>query len=112
MGDRKTKLLHLSTGFGGGKTYILCHKLLQLSAANRPHPGGLISPDYQDFKRDVLPEMEKILTDQDVEYNYHKTDHYFTFPWTPAPLFVMSADKKIRVPNWSYAGINEVTLIP
>lgn len=110
--DRVSKLVHLSTGFGGGKTFILCHKILQLSAVNAPFPGGLISQDYQEFKRDVLPEMEKILNDADIQYRYHGTDHYFEFPWSEGKLYVVSADKKIRGPNWAYAGINEVTLIP
>lgn len=110
--DKHHKLLHLSTGFGGGKTFVLCQKLLQLSFANAPHPGGLVAPDFKEFKRDVLPEMEKILEDNDIAYTYHKTEHWFQFPWTAGKLFVLSADKKIRGPNWAYAGINEVTLIP
>lgn len=109
--DQTSKLLHLSGGFGSGKTFVLAHKLFNLSAANYPHPGAVISQDYQEFKRDVLPEMEAILESADVNYNYHKTDHYFTLPWTPGKLYVMTADKKIRGPNWAYAGINELTLI-
>lgn len=110
--DLETKLLHLSTGFGGGKTYALCQKTLQLSYLNRPFPGGMIAPDYQEFKRDWLPEMEAILQKENIKYRYHKTDHYFEFPWTKGRAYVMSADKAIRGPNWAYATINELTLIP
>jgi len=44
--DLESRLLHLSTGFGGGKTYILVFKLLQLSYINRPHRGGIVVPDF------------------------------------------------------------------
>lgn len=110
--DLTTRFLHMSTGFGGGKTYALVMKALQLSLKNTPHPGGLICPDFQEFKKDVLPEMENILEKNNIPYKYHKTDHYFTFPWSRGRLYIVSADKAIRGPNWAYALINEVTLIP
>lgn len=110
--DLVSRFLHLSTGFGGGKTYGLVMKALQLSQLNAPYPGGLVCPDFQEFKKDVLPEMESILLRNKIPYKYHKTDHYFTFPWSQGKLYVVSADKPIRGPNWAYALINEVTLIP
>lgn len=110
--DLISRFLHLSTGFGGGKTYALCMKAIQLSMLNAPHPGGLVVPDFQEFKKDVLPEFESILEKNGIPYKYHKTDHYFIFPWSKGKLYVASADKPIRGPNWAYALINEVTLIP
>ena len=110
--DLVSRFLHLSTGFGGGKTYALCMKAIQLHKLNSPHHGGLVAPDYQEFKRDVLPEFEQILQKANIPYTYHKTDHYFTFPWSKGKLYVASADKPIRGPNWAFALINEVTLIP
>jgi hypothetical protein len=110
--DLVARFLHLSTGFGGGKTYALCMKALLLSMLNAPHAGGIVCPDFQEFKKDVLPEMENILEASGIPYKYHKTEHYFKFPWSKGKLFVVSADKKIRGPNWAYALINEVTLIP
>jgi hypothetical protein len=102
----------MSTGFGGGKTYAVVMKALQLSKLNAPYPGGLVCPDFQEFKKDVLPEMESILDLNRIPYQYHKTDHYFTFPWSKGKLYIASADKSIRGPNWAFALINEVTLIP
>jgi hypothetical protein len=87
-------------------------KALKLSKLNAPYHGAIVAPDYQEFKKDVLPEMEQILQKNNIPYKYHKTDHYFTFPWTRGKLFVASADKPIRGPNWAFALINEVTLIP
>lgn len=108
----KARFLHLSTGFGGGKTYALCMKSIQLSLLNAPYPGGLVCPDFQEFKKDVLPEMQSILERNNIPYKYHGSDHYFTFPWSKGRLYVVSADKPIRGPNWAFALINEVTLIP
>jgi hypothetical protein len=110
--DVTSRFLHYSSGFGGGKTYGLCQKALKLSMLNAPHNGGLVSPDFQEFKKDVLPEMESILEKNNIPYHYHKTEHYFKFPWSKGKLFVASADKKIRGPNWAYALINEITLMP
>jgi len=110
--DVTSRIFHLSTGFGGGKTYALCMKAIQLSLLNAPYSGGLVVPDFQEFKKDVLPEMEAILDRNNIPYRYHKTDHYFIFPWSKGKLYVASADKPIRGPNWAYALINEATLMP
>lgn len=109
--DDRTKFLHLSTGFGGGKTYSLVMKLLKLSMLNRNIDGGCVNPSIADFKKDVLPMFEQILDDNKIRYRYHKTDKWFLFPWSKGKLYIASAEKKIRGPNWGYAGINEVTLI-
>lgn len=110
--DDETMLLHLSTGFGGGKTYGLIMKALKLSKLNKHCHGGFVVPDFQEFKKDVLPEIEEIFEKNGIKYKYHGSDHYFSFPWSKKRLYVVSAEKKIRGPNWGYAVINEVTLIP
>lgn len=109
--DDHSKYLHFSGGFGSGKTYGLCMKLLKLSYLNKDLPGGLVVPSFPEFSKDVLPTMEEILDDNKVRYRYHKNMHYFTFPWSKGKLYVTTAEKKIRGPNWAYAGINELTLI-
>lgn len=109
--DDKTKFLHLSAGYGFGKTRTLCYKLLDLSKKNFPYPGGLVVPSYTDFSRDVKVSMSEILDEHKIRYHYHGGEHWYKFPWTPGRLYVATAEKKIRGPNWSYAGINELTLI-
>ena len=110
--DMTTKLLHLSTGFSGGKSYGLVMKSLQLSIANRNTHGGLLCPTYGEFKRDMYLLFEEILETNRIAFNYHKTDHYFSFPWTTKKLWVASAENKLRGPNWGWAVINELTLCP
>lgn len=110
--DLTTKLLHLSTGFAGGKTFGLVMKAMQLSAINKYCDGGLLAPTYGEFKKDVLPTFEHICEENKIKFNYHRTDHYFTFPWSKRKLWVASGEQKLRGPNWGYAVINELTLIP
>jgi len=71
-----------------------------------------MSPTYGEFKKDCLPLFEEILDNHRINYNYNKTDLYFEFPWTRGKLYVVTGEKKVRGPNWGYAGINELTLIP
>jgi len=109
--DVTTKFLRLSCGFGGGKSYALVMKVLDLSYRNRHVPGGVVCPSIPDYKKDLLPMFEEILTDNNVNYHYHQTDKWWRFPWSKAKIQVVSAEKKIRGPNWGWAAINEVGLI-
>ncbi len=109
--DDQTKFLHLSAGYGFGKTRTLCYKILDLSKKNFPHPGGLVVPSYTDFSRDVKVAMAEILDQHRIKYQYHGGEHWYKFPWTPGRIYVATAEKQIRGPNWAYAAINELTLI-
>lgn len=108
--DTESKFLHLSTGFGGGKSYGVVMKAIQLSRLNRDIPGGCVVPSIADFKKDLLPLFEEILEVNGIPYRYHRTDKWFKFPWSKGKLYVASCEKKIRGPNWGYAVGNEITL--
>lgn len=109
--DDHTKFLHLSAGYGFGKTRSLIYKLLKLSMMNAPHAGGLVVPSYPDFSRDVKVAMDDVCNEHDIPYDFHGSEHRYTFPWSTGCMYVTTAEKKIRGPNWAYAGINELTLI-
>lgn len=109
--DVTTKYLHLSSGFGGGKSYALVMKLLKLSQLNKGLAGGCVVPSLPEYKKDLLPLFEEILDTNRIRYRYHKSDFWFQFPWSKGKLYVQTAEKKIRGPNWAYAGINEIGLI-
>lgn len=106
--------MHLSGGYGSGKSFSLAMKLFDLSWLNRPHPGGLMCPSFQDYKRDMLPAMEAILEKHRLidHVKYNKSEFRWQFPWNPRPLYVVSAEKKLKGPNWAYAGVNELSLCP
>lgn len=109
--DIESKFLHLSSGFGGGKSFALVMKAFQLLKLNKGLSGGLIDRSIADYKKDVLPLIEEICDVNKIRYRYHRTDKWFLFPWSRGKLFVASAEKKIRGPNWAFACINEATLI-
>lgn len=109
--DTTSKHLFLSSGFGGGKSHSIVMKSFQLSKLNRGIPGGCVVPSIADFKKDLLPLYEEILDENRIKYKYHKTDKWFLFPWSSGKMYVATAEKKLRGPNWGWAVINEVTLI-
>lgn len=109
--DDHTKFLHLSAGYGFGKTRSLVYKLLKLSILNAPYDGGLIVPSYADFTRDVKVAIDDVCNEHSIPYEFHGSEHRYTFPWSSGCLRVFTAEKKLRGPNLAYAGINEVTLI-
>jgi len=109
--DITSKFLHLSTGYGGGKTYALCMKAIQLSFLNKDMPGGLVAPDFADMEKDIIPSLDDIMSRHRIKYAY-RAGRYIQFPWTKSRLYLASGKKRIRGPNWAYALINEVTLIP
>lgn len=109
--DSKSKFLLLTSGFGAGKSHGLVMKTLDLSQRNIHLPGGVVVQSIADYKKDLLPLFHDILRDNQVRYKYHQTDHVWSFPWTRAKAYVVSAEKPIRGPNWAYALINEPGLI-
>ena len=111
--DLTSPFLHLSTGFGGGKSFALVMKALKLSALNAPYAGGLMAPTYSELKRDIIPIFDDIFEQNNLTryVKYHGTDHYYTFPWTKGRLYLFSGEVKLRGPNLGYFLINESTLI-
>lgn len=118
--DITTKFLLMTSGYGGGKTHGLLMKILKLSWLNRPYAGGLVVPTLAEYKKDVLPVLEDILHGARIgrhrlidRCHYHKSDMTWAFPWNKrGKLYVVTAEKRIKGPNWAYCGINEATLIP
>ena len=75
--DRDTRLLHLSSGYGGGKTHILIWKAIQLSQANPLTHGGLVVPSYPEFTKDVQPELEDIFESRRIKYHFNMKYYYY-----------------------------------
>jgi len=110
--DIVTRHLHLSAGYGTGKTYGLVMKLFQLSLLNKDIPGGLMCPSYTDFMKDINPMIEEVCYINKIKYKYNQMHHWYRFPWSRGKVYVVSGEKKTRGPNWGFGVINEVTLIP
>lgn len=106
--------VYLSAGYGAGKTHSLVMKILKLMAQNRGLRGGIVTPSYKMYKRDVLPTIQEICDDNHIPYQYNKTDHVFYFPELKFTLWAFTAEddgKSIKGPNMAFMAINEVTLI-
>ena len=59
--------------------------------------------------------FEEILDERKIKFKYVQNGKYgphFKFPWSDATIFITTAEKKIRGPNWGWSVINELTLIP
>lgn len=109
--DMESKYLHLSTGYGGGKSFGLVMKMFQLSWKNRHYNGGLVCPSYTDFKRDMMILIEEICDKNRIKYRFHKTEHWYKFPWSNGKVYVATGEKPLKGPNWAFAVINELTLL-
>lgn len=111
--DISTPMPMFCAGWGGGKTYALCMKMLQLSALNKEAAGGLLCPSYAEYKKDILPTFIEILTDNNLlgYTKINQTDKSFVFPWTKKPLYIFTAEKPIKGPNLGYAGFNEFSMM-
>ncbi len=109
--DETSKFLHFSGGFGSGKSHGLAMKIFRLSRVNINMRGGIVVPSLVDFKKDLLPVMEDIMEVNRVRHHYHKSEQWFRFPWSKGRVYVASAEKKLRGPNWAFAAVNEASLI-
>lgn len=108
----KPKVL-LSGGYGSGKTYALIMKGFQLMAENEGLPGGLLAPTIQMMKRDVIPTIEEICYDNEIPFDFNKSDKVWYFPDTGTTLYGFHSQdegKSIRGPNLAFGLINEITI--
>lgn len=110
--DDQSKLLHLSGGFGSGKSFMLVAKLLKLSMLNKNIRGGVVCPDFSEYRKDLRPALIELLDMHRIKYHEHKSHSVWRFPWSNKEVQVVSAEKRIRGPNWGFAVINELTLMP
>lgn len=105
--------LLLTTGFGGGKTHALVMKMFRLMNINRGCPGGILSPTFKMYKRDVVPSIVETCIRNGIRYHYNKGDMTWYFPDTGSVVYAFSAEDdgdSIRGPNLSWFAINEATL--
>lgn len=106
--------VYMSAGYGAGKTYSLCMKILQLININKPYDGGIVCPTIKMFKRDVLPTLKEILSENGIYYKYNKSDSFFYFPTMGVTVYVFHGEDhgaSIRGPNLAWMAINECSLI-
>lgn len=121
--DNLSKILMLLGGYGSGKSYALVMKNAALSYLNQHLRGGCVVPSFPEYKKDLLPAFEDILEQNGIQIvgpsqrgfknaaMYHGTEKWWRFPWSRGKLYVVSAEKRIKGPNWAFATLNEFTLM-
>lgn len=110
--SRKDKV-HMSGGWGSGKTYALCMKMFQLMQENYGLPGGILVPSYKSYKRDLLPELKELCHVNRIRASYNKSDFIWTFPDTKSTVYVFHSTPEgdgIKGPNLAWFIANELNL--
>lgn len=105
--------VHMSGGWGSGKTYALCMKMFQLMQANYGLPGGILVPSYKSYKRDLMPELKGICEANKIRTSYNKSDFIWTFPDTKSTVYVFHSTPDgdgIKGPNLAWFIANELNL--
>lgn len=110
--DVTTKILLGDAGVGTGKTYDLCQKAIKLSFLNKDVAGGMLAPSYPEYQRDVVPNLEDILNENGIPYDYNQQKKTWRFPWSRKPMYVFTAEKRIKGPNLGWGCVNEYSSIP
>lgn len=105
--------VHMSGGWGSGKTYSLIMKMFQLMQENYGLPGGILVPSYKSYKRDFLPELKSICEENKIRTQYNKSDFIWTFPDTKSTVYVFHSTPDgdgIKGPNLAWFVANELNL--
>lgn len=107
--DISTTNVLLAGGYGSGKTYALCAKMLYLCAANAGEPVGLVGATWKQMKRDVIPILLGMLKRAGLPYRYHRTDATIKSEGVGLCVQLASAEDpdSMKGANWAAAGMNE-----
>ena len=94
--NSKKPKVYLSTGFGGGKTYSLIQKVFTMMTENYGMPGGILCPTLKMYKKDVVPTFYEIIDDNDLVYNYNRSDMVWYFPDANAEVYIFHSEDEGR----------------
>jgi hypothetical protein len=105
-------------GYGSGKTYALCHKVLYLIAdSNNPGlPGMIVEPTYRMAVDVAIPSFTQLLDDYGFkygrDYTWRKTDFKIIF-YNGSEVWFRSADRpdKLKGPSLAWALLDEGELM-
>jgi len=96
-------------GYGSGKTYVGALRGLYLSNQNPGMAGMYVSPTFSLAKKTIIPALKEILDRAGILYNYHATDHVFSFTSFGGDIWIGSGDepKTLIGQNLAWAGVDE-----
>lgn len=72
LADTETKIIGMVSGFGGGKTYTMCRKAIQLAILNKGFTGIATEPTHDMLRNIFIPEMISALEEWGIKYKLNK----------------------------------------
>ena len=72
LADTETKIIGTVSGFGGGKTYTMCRKAIQLAILNKGFTGIAREPTHDMLRNIFIPEMINALEEWGIKYKLNK----------------------------------------
>ena len=75
--DTETKILGLVSGFGGGKTYAIARKAVQLAIANKGFDGIITEPNFPLLTQILIPELKSALDFFGIDYEFKSGESIF-----------------------------------
>lgn len=95
----------LISGYGLGKTTILCWKLIDLGQRNWGSQGLVVAHNYDQLVGNVIPKYKAALEQCGLPYSERVSEHKIVAPW--GPVLFRTAEKAIVGFDCGYAGVDE-----
>lgn len=75
--DMKTRIIGMTCGFGGGKTFAIARKAIILMLENKGFDGIITEPNYPLLIQILIPEIKDALDYFEIPYKFNKQDMIF-----------------------------------
>src|SRR5574343_137997 len=98
----------LISGYGLGKTLILCWKALILASQNPGCKGLIVSHTYEQLTQNVMPKFIAVLDKCGITYTIKASEHTIQHPW--GLMIFRSADRPIVGHDCAFALVDEADL--
>jgi len=106
----------LVTGYGGGKTFLLCKRMISLALLNAPVPVALVSPTFPMARQTTIRTTAELLAgkeslDRSFSWTHNATAHEFHIKHGKrvGTIIIYSGEhpERLKGPNLAAAGIDE-----
>jgi len=98
-------------GYGAGKTNLCGKRAISLAMHNAPSPVMVVSPNYPQARKTIIPTIISMLNGKGLKYTYNKSQFEFSikFNGNVATIWIVSGDKpdSLKGPNLAAALIDE-----
>jgi len=106
----------LCTGYGFGKTLLLCKRAIASALENAPIPVMIVSPSFRMAKRTVIPALTFLMKGRAIHFVHHRSDGTMeiTYGGRTGNIWFGSAEieDSLKGPNLAAVFVDEALLIP